>query len=91
MLTDSQFAAIEPLLPAKRRPPIYTHKQFLNAILYMLSSGCSWRQLPEKYGNWHTIYMRFKRWSDAGIQTARRQNSEKTFAFQNVRTAHPLI
>jgi len=67
MLTDAQFAAIEPLLPPKRRPPTYTHRQILEAILYMLSSGCSWRQLPREYGHWHTIYMRFKRWSEAGV------------------------
>ncbi len=33
----------------------------------MLSSGCSWRQLPEKYGNWHTMYVRFQRWSESGV------------------------
>lgn len=67
MLTDAQFAAIEPLLPPKRRPPTYTHRQVLDAILFLLSSGCSWRQLPSEYGHWHTIYTRFKRWSEAGV------------------------
>jgi transposase len=67
MLTDAQFAAIEPLLPPKRRPPTYTHRQVLDAILFLLSSGCSWRQLPREYGHWHTVYTRFKRWSDAGV------------------------
>lgn len=79
MLTDKQYAAIEPLLPKQYRPPTYTHRQFLDAILFLLSSGCSWRQLPSQYGNWHTIYMRFKRWSEAGIldrvmQELQRQN-----------------
>ncbi len=67
MLTDSQFAAIEPLLPPKRRPPKYTHRQVLDAVLYLLTSGCSWRSLPKEYGHWHTIYMRFKRWSESGV------------------------
>jgi len=67
MLTNTQFAAIEPFLPPKRRPPKYPSRKALNAILYMLSSGCSWRQLPKEYGNWHTIYTRFKRWSEAGV------------------------
>lgn len=67
MLTDAQFAAIAPLLPTIGRPPKYTHRQVLDAIFYMLSSGCSWRQLPPEYGAWHTIYTRFKRWSEAGV------------------------
>jgi transposase len=67
MLTDAQFAAIEPLLPPKRRPPTHTRRQVLDAILFLLSSGCSWRQLPKEYGHWHTIYTRFKRWNEAGV------------------------
>ena len=67
MLTHTQFALIEPHLPKKRRPPKYSNKQVLDAVLYILSSGCTWRQLPKEYGNWHTIYTRFKRWSESGV------------------------
>ena len=67
MLTDAQFAALEPLLPKKTRPPAYSNRQVLDALLFMLSSGCSWRQLPRQYGNWHTIYVRFQRWSESGV------------------------
>jgi len=67
MLTDTQFAAIEPLLPKKTRPTSLSHRQVLHALLYMLYSGCSWRQLPKEYGNWHTIYVRFQRWSESGV------------------------
>src|ERR1051325_10505469 len=67
MLTDAQFAVIEPLLPKQYRPPKYSGRQTLDAVLYMLSSGCTWRQLPKEYGHWHTIYTRFKRWSESGV------------------------
>ena len=67
MMTDTQFAVIQPLLPIKRRKPRYSDRQVLEALLFMLSSGCSWRQLPETYGNWHTIYVRFQRWSENGV------------------------
>lgn len=67
MLTTTQYEAIASLLPPKRRPPKYSNREVLNAILYLLQSGCSWRQLPKEYGHWHTIYTRFKRWSEAGI------------------------
>jgi len=67
MLTDTQFAVIRPLLPKKKSSPKYSDRQVLEALLYMLSSGCSWRQLPKEYGNWHTIYVRFHRWSESGV------------------------
>ena len=41
--------------------------QLINAILYVTENGCKWRALPEKYGNWHTIYVRMNRWSKNGV------------------------
>jgi transposase len=54
-------------LPKPRKPPNYNTRQVVDGILYVLSSGCSWRQLPKEYGNWHTVYTRFKRWSESGV------------------------
>jgi transposase len=67
MLTEKQYQAIAPLLPPKRRPPKYSNRKVLNAVLYVLSSRCAWRQLPREHGSWHTIYTRFKRWSESGV------------------------
>lgn len=67
ILKDEDFNLIKDFLPPKRRPPEITHRQALEGILYVLSSGCSWRQMPERYGSWHTIYTRFKRWAESGI------------------------
>lgn len=39
----------------------------LNAILYVAEHGCKWRGLPERFGNWHTIYTRMNRWSKSGV------------------------
>lgn len=39
----------------------------LNAILFVAENGCKWRRLPEKYGHWHSVYMRMSRWSKGGI------------------------
>ena len=77
MLTDAQYAVIEPLLPRQYRRPKYSCRQVLDAVLYMLSSGCTWRQLPPKYGHWHTIYTRFKRWSESGVMDRVLQELQK--------------
>ena len=62
---------IEPLIVKhyKRpgRPAGISHYQFFSALLYVLRTGIPWRDVPSFYGHWHTIYMRFKRWSDNGL------------------------
>ena len=51
----------------KGRPPKISHYQTFSAILYVLRVGCPWRDLPKCYGNWHSIYTRFKRGSERGL------------------------
>jgi transposase len=69
-LSDQQWALIAPLLPPQRprtgRPAI-DHRQMVNAILWLTRTGAPWRDLPERYGSWKTVYSRFRRWSEQGI------------------------
>ncbi len=65
-LTKKQFRKIEHLMPIARKPPEISNYQFMCALLYIIENGCKWRALPKKFGNWHTIYMRFSRWSKNG-------------------------
>ena len=62
---------IQPLIVASQnqsgRPVKVSHYTFFCAILYVLRTGVSWRDLPSLYGPWHTIYTRFKRWSENGL------------------------
>ena len=56
----------------KTCPKIYIGQEndcrnFLEAVFWMTRSGAQWRLLPEKYGNWNTVYKRFARWSAAGV------------------------
>ncbi len=66
-LTEAQFERIASLLPKQRGNVRVSNLQVLNAILYVAEHGCMWRGLPERFGNWHTIYTRVNRWSKNGV------------------------
>lgn len=67
-LTDQQYARIEHLLPenGRRGGQWNDHRQTLNGMLWRLRTGVPWRDIPERYGPWQTIYDRFNRWSADG-------------------------
>jgi transposase len=69
-LTDAQWALIQPLLPPQRPRtgrPALDHRLIVNAILWLTRTGAPWRDLPERYGSWKTVYSRFRRWNQQGI------------------------
>ena len=69
-LTNEQWERIEPLLPrpnTKRGRLSRDHRQLLNGILWVLRTGAPWRDVPDRYGKWTTIYSRFQRWRKSGI------------------------
>ena len=53
-------------MPVARKPATILNYQFFCALLYIIENGCKWRALPEKYGNWHSVYMKFSRWLKNG-------------------------
>ena len=69
-LTDQEWGRLEPLLPAEKpetgRPNV-DHRRIINGILWRERTGAPWRDLPERYGPWSTVYSRFWRWRRAGI------------------------
>src|SRR5688572_22045947 len=69
-LTDAQWERLAPLLPPQRPAtgrPAKDHRTVLNGVLWVLRTGAPWRDLPERYGPWQTVYSRFRRWRRAGI------------------------
>jgi transposase len=68
-LTDAEWGLLEPLLPPQRGQgrPAHDHRQILNGILFVLHTGVPWRDLPERYGPWQTVYSRFRRWTARGL------------------------
>ena len=69
-ITDYQWDAIKDLLPGKESDPGATAKDnrlFVNAVMWIAKTGAPWRDLPERFGKWDTVWKRFDRWSLKGI------------------------
>ena len=69
-LSDEEWARIEGLLPAQKPATgraNLDHRTVVNGMIWVLRSGAPWRDLPERYGKWTTVYSRFQRWSKAGV------------------------
>jgi len=69
VLTDVQWALIEPLLPSsegKRSRPFRNHRQVLEGIVFRYRTGCPWRDVPDRFGPWKTLWKRHARFSKDG-------------------------
>ena len=71
-LTDSEWHILNRLLPDRgdRGPPISDKRRMVNGILWVLRTGALWRDMPERYGNWNSVFVRFTRWSKIGVWDA---------------------
>lgn len=65
-LNDRQWKRIEPLIHRHGRQSKLGDRNFVNAVVYVLKTGTPWRDLPERFGHWKTVYNRFANWSKAG-------------------------
>ena len=68
-ITDEEWERLAPLLPAmtpQRGGRWRDHRQVLNGILFRTRTGVPWRDVPERYGPWETLYKRFARWQTDG-------------------------
>lgn len=69
-LTDAQWERLQPLLPGQAHTPGVTAKDtrlFVEAVLWRLRCGVSWRDLPTRFGPWITVFRRFTRWKNKGV------------------------
>ena len=79
-LTDAQWKRIEALIPPAKpggRDRAHSMREIVDALFYVLRSGCSWRMLPHDLPPWQTVYTYFRQWRDDGtierVHTALRQ------------------
>ena len=69
-LTDAEWELLEPLIPAispEAVTVLYTRREIVNGILYVLRSGCPWRLVPHDLPAWGTLYDYFRTWRKEGI------------------------
>jgi len=66
-ITQAEYEQIKHLMPIVRGNGRIDSLTALNAMLYIAENGCKWRSLPEKYGRWHTVYMKINRWAKSGV------------------------
>ena len=67
-LTDKQWKLLQPLVSKPRNGPatLRGDRAFVDAVLYRIKTGVPWRDLPERFGPWKTVYNRFNNWARKG-------------------------
>ena len=68
-LSEQEWKVVEPLLPQPQtgRPRKYSQRQMLNALLYLLRSGCAWRMLPHDLPPWQAVYAYWRKLEREGV------------------------
>jgi transposase len=69
VLSEGQWAGLQPLLPSSdgvRGRPFRDHRQVIEGIVFRYRTGCAWRDLPDQFGPWQTVWKRHARFSRDG-------------------------
>jgi transposase len=69
-ITDEDWDRIKDLLPGRPGTPGVTAKDnrlFVDAVLWIGKTGAPWRDLPERFGHWNSVWRRFDRWARKGV------------------------
>ena len=70
VLSDAQWERVAPLLPGKAGDPGRSgadNRRFLEAVLWIVRTGAPWRDLHRDFGNWNSVFQRFRRWAVKGV------------------------
>jgi len=70
VIKDEQWELIEVFVKEKKtkrgKPRVIDDRLILEAILYVMRTGCQWRELPSEFPNWKSVYSRFSAWNKSG-------------------------
>jgi putative transposase len=91
-LTDAEWAIAEPLVPPAKpggRKRSTNIREVLDAIFYLLRTGCAWRMLPHDFPNWNTVYTYFRNWRKDGTWQKLNDTLRREVRTQAGREAEP--
>lgn len=91
-LTDLEWQILEPLLPAEKsggRHRLYKMREIINALRYLLRSGCAWRALPHDFPHWRAVYEYFRVWKEDGTWIKIHDYLHEELRSQMKREKHP--
>jgi putative transposase len=69
-LSDIEWKILTPLVPKAKyggRPEKYPKREIMNAVRYVVRTGCQWRNLPNDFPPWESVYYYFRRWRLDGV------------------------
>ena len=71
-ISDAKWERIKDRLPGQEGDPGVTvseedNRRFINAVFWIARTGAPWRDLPERFGEWNSVYQRFHRWAKKGV------------------------
>jgi len=70
-LSDTEWSLIESALPKgpkfQGHKPLHSRREMLNAMFYVLRTGCAWRHLPHDFPRWNSVYLQFRRWQKKNV------------------------
>jgi transposase len=97
-LKNAQWAMLQPILrealPQRHgggRPRKYSVRRVVNALLYVVKTGCQWRQLPKNFPPWKAVHEQFRRWRDDGVWEQVSQRLRQTGRLAQGRKAEPSL
>jgi transposase len=70
ILSEAQWEPIAPQLPGKDGDPgasARDNRRFVEAVLWIARTGAPWRDVPQEFGKWYSVYTRFWRWARKGV------------------------
>lgn len=70
LMSDEEWAFFEPFILAVRAPngrKPANHRRVLDGVFWIARTGAPWRDLPEEFGKWSSVYQQFRRWTLAGL------------------------
>lgn len=93
-VTDEQWSIVEPLLPPQKRRGRRRRigsRAVIDAIFYLLRTGCQWRQLPSDFPAWSTVYWYFRSWQRTGVWVRLRRELYRLTRIRSGRAECPTV